>query len=58
MKKLRFFKCSDDHYTEKLVVDEVKSIECHCGKFAPRQLSAPRHFGNSTGKSPSSSYRR
>ena len=56
MKKLRYFLCSNGHYTEQLVEDDIKSIKCECDEESKRQLSAPRCFGNTTGKSPSSSY--
>ena len=57
MKKLRHFKCSEtSEIIERLIEDETRIVECECGGIASRQLSAPRSFGNTTGKSPSSSY--
>lgn len=54
MKKLRRFKCgSCQREYEKLVKDEVDVVDCECGDKAVKQLSAPRCFGNTTGKSPS-----
>ena len=59
MKKLRYFKCSETKVVfERLVEDDTKIVDCICGGIAGRQLSAPRSFGNTTGKSPSSSYKR
>ena len=59
MKKLRYFKCSESsELIERLVEDDMRVIECECGGLASRQLSAPRSFGNTTGKSPSSGYAR
>lgn len=59
MRKIRNFKCDkcQSHF-EKLVEDESKIVACPCKGWAKRQLSAPRCFGNTTGKSPSSSYRK
>lgn len=56
MRKLRYFKCSNDHVIEELVEDDITSVNCECGETSKRLLSAPRCFGNTTGKSPSSSY--
>ena len=57
MKKIRYFKCDDGHFTERLVEDNIALVKCdHCKEESKRQLSAPRCFGNTTGKSPSSSY--
>lgn len=57
MKKLRNFKCGTcQREYEKLVKDDVTSVECECGSKASRTISAPRCFGNTTGKSPSSRY--
>ena len=57
MKKLRYFKCAESGESiERLAKDDMKTVECECGGLASRQLSAPRSFGNTTGKSPSSSY--
>jgi len=54
MKKLRNFKCKSCHKIyEKLIDDDVLVITCECGNQANRMLSAPRHFGNTCGKSPS-----
>jgi len=54
MKKLRRFKCGHcQREYEQLKHDDVKSVDCLCGKSAARTLSAPRYFGNTVGKSPS-----
>jgi hypothetical protein len=53
MKKIRRFKCHDCGTIERMVVDGVTIIKCECGKEAKMQLSAPKHFGNTTGRSPS-----
>ncbi len=58
MKKIRYFKCVCSKEIEKLVEDDVKVIECECGEFAMRMLSAPRCFGNTTGRSPAANYKR
>lgn len=57
MRKLRFFKCSETgEVFEKFADDDERIIKCSCGGLSERQLSAPRSFGNTTGRSPSSSY--
>ena len=59
MKKLRNFKCNLCHVvSERLVNDSTKTVTCNCSKdsCATRCLSAPRSFGNTTGKSPSTRY--
>lgn len=54
MKKYRNFKCSRCLVVfEKRVEDDVKTLDCECGSEALRQLSAPKHFDNTTGRSPS-----
>lgn len=54
MKKLRRFKCGACHKQyEKLVEDDVKSIECECKAKAARTVSAAKYFSNTVGKSPS-----
>ncbi len=53
MKKLRNFLCSSCGLFERFVDDDIKEIECKCGEKAQRQLSAPKCFQNTTGKSPS-----
>jgi transcription initiation factor IIE alpha subunit len=58
MKKLRYFTCPSKHTSEQLVEDSVLTFQCDkCGEVAKRMMSAPRHFGNTTGRSPSSSKR-
>jgi len=52
MKKYRFFKCQCGNVDEKYIDDNVSVINCKCGGVMKRQISAPRYFGNSTGKSP------
>jgi hypothetical protein len=43
MKRIFEFRCDKDHLTEKLVDDEVRSIECpHCRNEASRIISSPR----------------
>ena len=43
MKRIFEFKCVKSHLTEKLVDDEVRSIECpHCRNEASRIISSPR----------------
>jgi hypothetical protein len=51
---LRNFKCSETkEQFERFAQDDERVVECKCGGLASRQLSAPRHFGNTTGRSPS-----
>ena len=57
MRKLRLFKCDNCDIIERMVVDSVTVIKCECGNEAKRTLSAPRYFGNSTGKSPAGRYK-
>lgn len=43
MKRIFEFKCAKSHITEKLVDDEVRSVECpHCHNEATRIISSPR----------------
>jgi hypothetical protein len=43
MKRIFEFRCVKDHVSEKLVDDEVRSIECpHCRNEASRIISSPR----------------
>ena len=43
MKRIFEFRCVKSHLTEKLVDDEVRSIECpHCRNEASRIISSPR----------------
>ena len=59
MKKIRYFKCKNNHETERFIDDHIKEVECEeCGSIAKRMLSAPRCFGNTTGRSPSANYKR
>jgi len=59
MKMLRNFKCSSSHITEKFAEWDVLTVECkECGEAAAKMLSAPRCFGNTTGGSPSTNYKR
>ena len=51
------FKCSNEHITERLIDNKVKSVVCECGEEALKMLSAPRSFGNTTGRSPSATYK-
>ena len=53
------FKCSNGHVTERLIDNKVKSVVCReCDEEALKMLSSPRSFGNTTGRSPSSSYKK
>jgi predicted nucleic acid-binding Zn ribbon protein len=53
MKKFRNFKCeSSNEIYEQRVNDDKLTITCKCGSKANRTLSAPKYFGNSTGRSP------
>jgi hypothetical protein len=57
MKMLRSFKCLDNHITERLIKGNEGTIVCkECDQVAYRMLSAPRSFGNTTGRSPSATY--
>jgi hypothetical protein len=57
MRKLKNFKCPDNHIDEYFVNDDITTIKCSvCEKVAVKMLSAPRSFGNTTGKSPSMRY--
>ena len=59
MRKLRNFKCSNTgEMFERIVTDDIKSVTCNCEGVAARTLSAPRCFGNTTGGSPGSIYKR
>ena len=55
MKKFRNFECSTcgKKQEDVRVEDGITMIDCECGKQATRTISAPRCFGNTTGKSPS-----
>jgi len=54
MKKLRQFMCaSSQQIIERLVRDDRLNAKCDCGSMALKQLSAPRCFSNTVGKSPS-----
>ena len=57
MKMLRNFKCKNEHITEKLIDSSINSIVCECEEEALKMLSAPRSFGNTTGRSPSATYK-
>ncbi len=59
MKVLLNFKCKCGlEHRDKWLESNTKEIDCECGSKATKQLSAPRSFGNTTGKSPSSNYKR
>ena len=59
MKKIRNFKCSECNTRfERMVTDDVLIVNCECGGEAKRQLSAPRYFGATTGRSSSLNYRK
>lgn len=53
MKKLHNFKCESGNTFERFVADGINKVKCNCGGGAIKQLSAPRYFSNTTGKSPS-----
>tara|TARA_R110002096_G_scaffold412950_1_gene613572 strand:+ start:390 stop:566 length:177 start_codon:yes stop_codon:yes gene_type:complete len=55
MRKLRTFKCGEcDHIKDRFIEDGILEVDCEkCGSKAELQLSAPKYFGNSTGRSPS-----
>ena len=54
MKKLRRFLCMSSQQTiERIVRDDQLNAKCDCGSMALKQLSAPRCFSNTVGKSPS-----
>ncbi len=54
MKQVNYFKCSScNKVTDELIESSVKSIPCKCGGDMIKQLSAPKCFSNTTGKSPS-----
>lgn len=54
MKKIRHFLCGFcARRYEKLVEDGVNEVDCECGAKAAKQLSAPKCFQNTVGKSPS-----
>jgi hypothetical protein len=57
MKRIFEFVCVKGHVTEKLVDDEVRSIECpHCRNEASRIISSPRiRLEGITGAFPSAS---
>ena len=59
MKKIRGFKCTQCNTTfERMVTDDVLTINCECHGLANRTLSAPKVLGNTCGKSPSLSNKR
>ena len=48
------FKCgSCQRKYEKLIDSDTQTIKCECGSKALRQLSAPKYFSNTVGRSPS-----
>lgn len=53
MKKLRDFECKCGKITEHFVNDDVKIVQCECGKGARCTLSAPKFTGNSCGNNAS-----
>ena len=54
MRIVATFKCEKcDKYHEQMTDSETESIKCDCGGDCQRMLSAPKYFGNSTGRSPS-----
>lgn len=43
MKRMFEFLCTDGHYSERLVDDSIRTIECPtCGKDAIRLVSSPQ----------------
>ena len=56
---LRNFKCGNSHITERLIDSNELTIVCpECNEIALKMLSAPRSFGNTTGRSPSATYKK
>ena len=54
MKIMATFKCTKCDEIKTIRIDNtVESIVCKCGSDSIRQLSAPKYFGNSVGRSPS-----
>ena len=58
MRMLNNFKCKNEHITERLIDNSVKSVDCACGEEASKMMAAPRSFGNTTGRSPSATYKK
>jgi len=59
MKKIRWFSCSEcKAHFDRMVTDDVLIVNCECKGLAKRQLSAPRYFGATTGRSSSLNYRK
>jgi len=55
MRKLNDFKCKTTGQTfERFVNDNTNSLKCLCGADAIKQVSAPKCFSNTVGRSPSS----
>ena len=52
-KKIRSFKCINGYKFDRMVTDDIKTVNCECGEQAKRIPSAARYFSNTTGKSPS-----
>mgnify|MGYP003671176854 CR=1 FL=1 len=53
MIRIQIFKCQKTNEVfDKLMRSDDKTILCNCGAQASRLLSAPKYFGNTTGKSP------
>ena len=55
---LNNFKCKNEHITERLIDNSVRSVDCECGEEATKMMAAPRSFGNTTGRSPSATYKK
>ena len=54
MRKLRDFKCTLTHkLIERLAYDNTNIVTCLCGNGALKQVSAPKCFSNTVGRSPS-----
>lgn len=55
MRKIRTFKCTEcGNAEDRFVSDDVEIVDCNeCGDRAEIQLSSPKYFGNSVGRSPS-----
>ena len=59
MKMYNNFKCSESNVIfDRLIENSIKALDCDCGANAIKALSAPKYFGNSCGKSPSTSNRK
>ena len=50
MRIFKNFKCEESGVIfDRLVVNDITTVDCKCGGNAKRVMSAPRFLGNSTG---------